>query len=161
MNRFAWITIEFAVVFALAIPAYGQTVPRTESKVVDSGTLIASGGAGNNKRIQMRVWVEQMQHSDGTFTFSLNYHLLAEDHSLLGGWRAASQLFNITYTFKYLLSLASGVVTRSGNIALTNRADVTSILFDGTDTGKVLVESITATGQRFGGASGITVSFSH
>jgi hypothetical protein len=105
----------------------------------------------------MRVWVEQMKHSDGSFTFSLNYNVVAQDIGFFGNWVSAAKLYNITYTLKYT-TFATGTVTKSGAISLTNQTGSTAILFDGL-SGPII--SVSVTGQRFGGSNGISVTFKH
>ena len=123
--------------------------------------MLNDNGQGN--MIVMRVWVEQMKHSDGSFTYSLNYDVSALDSTFTffgsSFWAPASKLHNITYTLNYSTFCGIGEGgTKSGTINLIGQTRSTSILFDGSSG---TIKSVLVTGQRYGGAHGITVQFKH
>lgn len=147
------------LLLTVTVLANGQSVQRASSTQLDSGQLSVTGGAGGKNRIKMRVWVDETQHSDGTYTFALNYDLIAEDRGTWG-WSSTNQLYNLTWTFTY--KTQSGVqVSKSGSIGLDHIVSSRNVLFDGTDHVPITVLSVSVTGQRYGGSNGIKVSYSH
>jgi hypothetical protein len=152
-------TCALIVGLSITVTLHAQSITRPATILRDSGDLSQSGGAGNRKRIKMRVWVERMTHSDDTATFSLNYSLAAEDARTFGGWRPEPALHSITYTLEYGPPDDPRLHTRSGTIRLNNLSTSSEILFDGLAATEMVVGTLTATGQRSGGARGIAVRF--
>src|ERR1700719_1458047 len=151
------ISVIAAGMFLLPRESRAQSNPRTPSTVLDSGYIFVTGGRAGRNRIRMRVWLEEVTHSDGTKTTALNYDLYSDDRNSLGGWRIATQLYNITWTFKYQSGLCTGggPKTKSGNLSLSGFGRSTNILYDTADFAQFT--SVTVTGQRYGGSSGITI----
>ena len=153
------ISLVAAGMFLLPRESRAQSNPRTPSMLFDSGYISVTGGASGKNRIRMRVWLEQVTHSDGTKTTALDYDLYSDDRNWLGVWKLATQLYNITWTFKYQSGLCTGggPKTKSGNISLTGLGSSTGILYDSADFAQFT--SVNVTGQRYGGSNGITVNY--
>lgn len=148
-----WVTIS-------AASADAQTYTRSAAIARNSGDLHAYGGSGNKKRIFMRVWVERVSRNDGTETLLLNYKVRAEDQNMWGNWKLANALYNLTYSIQYApASTPWQVVTRTGTISLNNLPGSEGILYDASGTGQMMVVGLSATAQRYGGSSGISVSY--
>ena len=128
--------------------------------IIDSGHLFAHGGSNNRKRIYLRVRVDQVMHSDGSRTNSLNFHAIADDQNAFGRWSFASELYNITYSISY-----AGVLLKSGSMSLDHMREKSAVAYDWSEClpGSPMLTpnliSLNVTAQRYGGATGISVSY--
>ena len=143
-----------------ALPAMAQTHPRNATIAWDTGWKQVTGGAGNKQKISLRIWQEYVQHSDGGYTWSLNYEVEAHNKNAVGNWKWVNQLSHLTYT----LTGPSG--SQSGTLQLNNAMTSKGPLYDGVlmagvSVGPPVVGTATVTAVRFGGSSGITVSWTH
>lgn len=135
--------------FLPALPALAQSHPRTAVTVWDSGWKEVKGGSGNKQKISLRIWQEQVQHSDGSYFWSLNYEVEARNRNFVGNWSWASQLSHLTYNF----TGPSG--THSGTVSLSTLSVSKGRLFDGaTCLGQLsppIIDNATVTAVRTGG----------
>lgn len=143
---------------------YAQSVNQSYTTLSDSGWSFGQGGAGNKKRIYLRVTVEKVTHGDNTYTTTVTFDTTADDQNSFGNWKFASELYNITYSLKYQKRGNLAIISKSGAISLNHQQEGHGILYDWTECDTYLAPldhlvSLDVTAQRYGGTSGITVSY--
>jgi len=125
----------------------------------DSGYMETKGGSGNEKSLGMEVVYKYTANNDGSYDWSVNYHLISEDHGALG-WSTVNQLYNFSYTFTFHDS--TGTHTMANTINLIGQGSVDTPLFvvhEPNVSGLPVFTNKHATGQRYGGSSGIYLSW--
>ena len=129
-----------------------------------SGELQAQIGSKNKdkKKLVMEIWYEFFHDTASSFQWSVQYRIKAQDKDLIGsGWHTVNKLASLSFNFKYTQG-GGAAVPKTGSISLTGESDKAGVLFGGTagGTAQLPVFQIKhATGDRFGGSSGIQIAW--
>jgi hypothetical protein len=150
---------------ALAAAKQGPNAGTFDSSVHvqwTSGELQAQIGSKNKdkKKLVMEIWYELFHDTASTYQWSVRYRIKAQDKDLVGsGWHTVNKLASLSFNFKYKQGSAAAV-TKTGTLSLNGQSDTSGLLFSGSSGGTALLpvfQTKHATGERFGGASGIQV----
>lgn len=148
-----------AIVFLMPILASCVSHPSTATVVWDSGELQTQIGDKNKnkKKLVMRFWQDYLQKSNGTYDWAIRYSIRAENHNLVGsGWHTVSELYSIAFTVVVHTPQGNATVTNSINlIGVDSKEDA---YYFNTSTLPTTV-SKTVTGSRYGGSSGISITW--
>jgi hypothetical protein len=121
----------------------------------DSGYMEVKGGSDGEKSLGMEVVYKYTANSNGTYDWTVNYHLISEDHGITG-WNQVNQLYNFYYTFTFHDS--TGTHTQTNTINLIGQGSVDSTILNVHEPnaqGLPVFTNKHATGQRYGGSNGI------
>ena len=125
----------------------------------DSGYMEKKGGSDNEKSLGMQVLYKYTSNSNGSYDWSVNYHLISEDHGYTG-WNTVNQLYSFYYTFTFHDS--TGTHTQTNTINLIGQGNVNSTMLfvhEPNAAGLPVFTNKHATGQRYGGSSSIYLSW--
>lgn len=128
----------------------------------DSGELQTQIGNENGikRKLVMKVWHTYQQKSNGSYEWFVLYSMKAEDHNQSGnGWHQVKKLS--AFTFKAVVELPNGVMTinKSENLVDVSSPHERVVLAHYNTIGLPFFKSKTATGSRFGGPSGISITW--
>lgn len=162
LNRRFVLGVVLLTLAALSV-SFAQSYRQVVPPLWDTGFQSATGGAGNKRKITLRVWHERTQHTDGTSTWFVNYRVDSYDKNWLGNWNSSAQLFQLTYSIKIVYGNGTSV-TKNGTRSLSSLYSSEGVLEDGAgcDPGNPPIATVTTvTASRFGGSSGISVTCTH
>ncbi len=116
----------------------------------------------DKKKLVMRYWYAYGPHTGGGYEWYVVYSLRAEDHNTIGsGWHSVSELYSFNYSFTY--TQGNAPITKSGTKSLDHASAQDSVvLYSEIVPSASLLPSFvseSATGQRYGGPSGISLSW--
>lgn len=141
------------------VPAGAGVMLRPTNSVFDVGPLYNTQGSD---RIWLHVFYEVLPASDGNWAWQLCYETAAEHKNGFGNWKPVNKLYNLTYTFKISTSnvVMGGFLTkvRSGVVNLDHQSYSLGYI-DGASGAQPVIVEAQITAQRYGGASGYSVTF--
>ena len=123
----------------------------------DTGYMETKGGSGDKNSLGMQVTYKYRANNDGSYDWALSYHLISEDQGWTG-WHTVNALYSFYYTFTFHDS--TGTHTQTSTVNLIGQGDVNNTLFvvhEPNAAGLPTFSNKHATGQRYGGASGIYI----
>lgn len=143
--------------------SFAQSYRQVVAPLWDTGFQSVTGGPAGKRKITLRVWHERTQHTDGTYTWFVNYRVDSYDRNWLGFWHSTTQLHQLTYSIKIVYGNGTSV-TKTGTRALANLYSSEGVLQDGAGCNPAsppIATITTVTASRFGGSSGISVTCTH
>jgi hypothetical protein len=147
----------YAICGALVLGTTGCSNPPPAVVLWTSGDQQVQQGS---EKIDMTFWGAYRTNSNGTYHWGVYYTLKAEDRGFWS-WGSVSQLYNFTYSVHYITP--QGSQTHAGAINLDHQSSVIGQEIGGYDVATLAdvpnFKNMSATGQRYGGSNGFSVTW--
>jgi hypothetical protein len=153
-----------AKTFPGARPGNGRIIRFITPCRLDERRVQAQIGSKNKdkKKLVMEIWYEFFHDTASSFQWSVQYRIKAQDKDLVGsGWHTVNKLASLSFNFKFTQG-GGAAVPKAGSILLTGESHKTGLLFGGSAGSTALLPAPQikhATGDRFGGSSGIRIAW--